>query len=401
MVAAAPPAKPGHPRVLEALDPSELRRREFPAATGRPYLNAASVTPLPERSRRAIEEHGRRRSDPESLRGDDFEPTLARARRAAARIVAGGEDEIALLPSTSFGIHLAAHALPLEAGRRVVLHDLEFPANVHPWLALERTRGARAVILPNTAAGRPDEARMLEEVERGGVGIAAVSAVRFTDGWVADLAALGAACERAGTWLVVDGIQALGQLPLDPRALGVHVLACGGHKWLCSPFGTGFAWVRRELVERLEPPVVGWSSLRSCADLEHVTDYRAGWVDGARRFEVGTLPFGDYAGMAASLELLADVDPRRIAEHLASLLEPLVPWLEDRGAGVRSDRTPARRSGILALRPPDLEGVHRRLVDAGIGCALREGALRLAPHLYNDSAEIERLMEVLDGALPR
>lgn len=383
------------------IDFRDLRDREFPFAARAPYLNAASVAPLPERARLALDAFNLRRADVHALRGDDFEPTLARARRAAARLVGGGEDEIALLPNTSFGINLAALSLPLDPGRRVLASRGEFPANVYPWLALEGTRGVRAELIPAHPDGTPDEGRMLEEVGRGDVGILAVSAVQFTDGWVADLAALGRACAEHGTWLVVDAIQALGQLPLEPRALGVHVLATGGHKWLCAPFGTGFAWVARELVERMEPRVVGWAQMAASADLEWVTDYEVRWVEGARRFEVATQPFHDYAAFAESLELLLEADPAAVRAHLRGLLEPLAARLEARGAEVGGGREPGRRSGILAFRTEDTAGAYRALLAAGIGCVLREGAVRLSPHLYNQPEDVERVVEVLDGALPR
>jgi cysteine desulfurase/selenocysteine lyase len=401
MVAPGHPRNPGEAHVPPSTEFRALRDREFPFVARAPYLNAASVAPLPERARRALDERNLRRSDVHALRGDDFEPTLERARRAAAALVNGGEDEIALLPNTSFGINLAARALPLEPGRRVLVSEGEFPANVYPWMALERSRGARVELLPRTAAGAPDEARMIAEVERGDVGIVAVSAVQFADGWVADLAALGRACARHGAWLVVDAIQALGQLPMDPRAAGVHVLATGGHKWLCSPFGTGFAWIARELVERMEPATVGWAQMAASADLERVTDYDYRWVEGARRFEVATLPFHDYAAFAESLELIAEAGPTAIRAHVLTLLEPLAGFLAARGAGVDGGAGRERRSGILAFRSSDTEAAYRALAAAGVACVLREGAVRLSPHLYNQPEDVDRVMEALDGVLPR
>ena len=377
-----------------------LRDREFPAMARAPWLNAASMAPLPERARAAVEAYNGRRSSIHELRGDDFEPVLARVRRAAARLVGGGEDEIALLPNTSHGINLAALALPLEPGRRVVLSDREFPANVYPWLALRDVRGARVDVVPTDARGNPDEARLLDEVSRGDVGILAISAVQFTSGWVADLPALGRACRAHGTFLVVDAIQALGQLPVDVEAAGVDVLATGGHKWLCSPFGTGFTWVRRALVERMEPRVVGWMSMAASADLERVLDYEAGWVQGARRFEVGTPPFHDYAGMAESLELMLEVDPARVRDHVLGLLDPLAAWMADRGVEVLGEGRRERRSGIFAFTLPDAAGAYAALARAGVGCVLREGAMRLSPHLYNQPEDIGRVMDVMDGWMP-
>lgn len=376
-----------------------LRDREFPHVVRAPYLNAASMGPLPERARAAIEAYNRRRSDIHSMRGADFDPVLARARRAAARLVGADEDEIALLPNTSHGLNLAALALPLEAGRRVVLSDREFPANVYPWLALERVRGVRVDVIPADARGNPDEARLLEEVARGDVGILAVSAVQFASGWVADLEALGRACRAHGTWFVVDGIQAAGQMPIDVHACGIDVLAAGGHKWLCGPFGTGFTYVRRALVGRMEPRVVGWTSVTASADLERVLDYELAWVEGARRFEVATQPWQDYAGLAESMELMLEAGPARIREHVLGLLDPLAKWLAERGIGVAGDPRPERRSGIFAFVPADPAGAHRALHQAGVACCVREGAVRLAPHLYNQREDVERVIDVLGGWL--
>ena len=377
-----------------------LRDREFPSVARAPWLNAASMTPLPERSRRAIDEFNRHRSDIGSLRGRHFEPVLARCRQAAARLIGADEDEIALLPNTSFGINLAAQSLPLEAGRRVVLSDREFPANVYPWLAMERLRGTRVDVLPTDARGKPDEARMLEEVARGDVGILAVSAVQFTDGWVADLEALGRACRAQGTWLVVDAIQALGQLPTDVRACGVDVLAAGGHKWLCGPFGTGFTYVRRSVIDRMEPHLIGWTSMTASADLERVLDYEYAFIEGARRFEVATQPWQDYAGFAESLELVLEADPARIRQHVLDLIDPLAAWLGARGVEVTSDMRRERRSGIFSFRPVDPAGAYRALSRAGVGCVVREGAVRLAPHLYNQPEDVDTVMRVLDGVVP-
>jgi cysteine desulfurase / selenocysteine lyase len=380
-----------------AADFRALRDREFPHVARAPWLNAASMGPLPERAREAVEAYNRRRSDIHSLRGADFEPVLARARRAGARLVGADDDEIALLPNTSHGLNLAALALPLDPGRRVLVSDREFPANVYPWLAMREARGARVDVVPTDPRGNPDEARLLEELARGDVGILAISAVQFTSGWVADLPALGRACRAHGAFLVVDAIQALGQVPLDVRAAEVDVLATGCHKWLCSPFGTGFTYVRRELIGRMEPRVIGWSAMTASADLERVLDYEPGWVEGARRFEVATQPWQDIAGMAEAVELILDAEPARIREHVLALLDPLAAWVAERGMDAVSDPRPERRSGIFAFTAPDAAGAYRELHRAGVGCVLREGAVRLSPHLYNQPEDIGRVMDVLDG----
>lgn len=385
------------PPAAAPVDVAALRAAEFPEVGASPFLNAASFTPLPWRTIHAVEAHLRRRGSGHALRNDDFEPTLARARAAAARLVGADAEEIALLPNTSFGVNLAAACLPREPGRRIVVSDREFPANVHPWLQLARREGTRVDLVPADAHGHPDEARLLEEVARGDVAILAVSAVQFTDGFRADLPALGEACRARGTWLVVDAIQALGQVPLDVRACGIDVLATGAQKWLCGPYGTGFAYVRRALVERMEPRVVGWTADAGNADYARVTDYAYDLWGDARRFEVATPAFHDVAGMTRSLELLLEVGVASISAHVLALTDRLIAGMDAAGIAVASDRRAEKRSGIVAVVPADPARAYRALTQAGVACSLREGAIRIAPHLYNDAADIDRAIEVLAG----
>jgi selenocysteine lyase/cysteine desulfurase len=353
---------------------------------------------LPERARRAVDAHNARRAAVHQMNGGDFEPVLQRARAAAARLVNADADEIALLPNTSHGLNLAAQILPIEEGRRIVVSNLEFPANVYPWVAVAHQGRARVDVVPADALGRPDEDRLLAEIERGDVGIFALSAVQFATGYAAGLVKFGEACQRHGTWFVVDAIQALGCVPVDVRAAGIDILACGGHKWLCGPFGTGFAYVARELSARLDPSVIGWTAMAASADYADCCAYRWEFVEGARRFEVATQPFHDYAGFAESVELLLETGIERIHAHVTALHEPLVEWLAAReDATIVTDLTPARRSGIFSFRIGDVGRAYAALHRAGIGCVPREGAIRLSPHLYNTADEVVRVIDVLDG----
>lgn len=383
---------PGTP----ALDVAELRGSEFPAVAESAYLNAASVTPFPERSRAAAEAFTRRRTRIHELQDADFPEVTHRARSAAARLIGAEPEEIALGGNTSFGVNLAAQCLPVAPGSTVVVSDREFPANVYPWMGAGCP--ARLEIVPTDARGFPDEDRILERLDRGDVSILAVSAVQFASGFRADLPRLGRACRERGVFFVVDAIQALGQLPLDVREAEVDVLATGGHKWLCGPFGTGFAYIRREWISRMEPRVVGWTAMRASQDLSRLLDYRFEFVEEARKFEVGTLPFAELAGLAASVELLLEVGPERIEAHVRGLLDPLLAWLaEHPEVEVLSDTRPERRSGVLCFHPPEAEAVFVRLREAGVVCALREGAVRLSPHLYNEAGDVARVIEVLEN----
>lgn len=379
-------------------DVAALRAAEFPAATEVAYLNHAAIGPIPERTHRALDAFNARRRAPHLLPDRELHGMLAQARAAAAALVGAEPSSIALATNTSHGLNLAASALPLERGDVVLVSDREFPANVYPWLLLER-RGVAVEFAPCAPGGWPDEDYLVERLADARVRVLAVSFVQFANGYRVDLGRLGAACRRGGAYLVVDAIQGLGNSPLDVRETPVDVLACGGQKWLLSPWGSGFVYVRPALVTTLEPVVAGWMAFAGTDDFTRLTEYDPTFHTDARRFEMATLPFQDFHGLATSLGLLAELGIAAIAEHTSLLHEPVVQWADAHGVPVVSPREDPHRSAILCLAPGDPVTAHRALKAAGVVCSLREGAIRLSPHCYNTVAEMERVLDVLEGVI--
>ncbi len=372
-----------------------LREREFPWTAATTYLNNASIGPIPERTRLALDAFTSRRTAPHQLTDRTLQEGLAEARAAAARLIGAGADEIALVPNTSTGIALAAGALPLEAGDIVLLSDREFPANVYPWLML-RDRGVVVERLPVTAEGFPDEDALVERLGDPRVRVLTVSLVQFANGFRADLARLSAACRAQGAWLVVDAIQGLGQVPCDVRAVPVDILATGAQKWLLSPWGSGFCYVRRDRVAALRPPMVGWLSFEGTDDYTNLVRYADRLRADARRFEVGTVAFQDLLGMTVSLGLLEEIGIAAVSAYTRQLADPLLAWADANGVRITSPRD-GHRTAIVCVAPPDPVGAFRRLREAGVVCVLREGAIRLSPHCYNTPAEMEKVVDVLDS----
>ena len=378
---------------------AEHRAREFSWAEQRVYLNAASFGPIPARTRRALDAFHERRWQCELTDADLVAP-LDVARSAAARLIGADAAEIALTPNTNVALNIAATAVFHTADeRRVILvSDREFPANVYPWLALARQE-FEIELIATDARGFPDEAAMLARIETGEVAAVSVSFVQFASGFRADLAALGDACRRHRTLFIVDAIQGVGAVPLDVRACNVDLLACGGQKWLCSPWGSGFAYVRSELIEQFEPMLPGWLAFEATQDFTRLTDYRYDMLTDARRFETGSLGFQDYLGFNASVELQLELGIDAIWQHIQSLQDRMIEWARAHDVEIISDLAPARRSGILCIRPSNAAAVHRSLTEQGIRCAYREGAIRLAPHWYNTQDDMARVVAVLEASL--
>jgi cysteine desulfurase/selenocysteine lyase len=380
-------------------DVQALRATEFPwAARGDAiYLNNASTGPLPARTVAAVQAFTALRAEPWRITQQMQFGTLDRTRELVARLVGASPAEIAVATNTSFGINLAARALPLGRGDVIVSADREFPANVYPWMALERATGAVTRRVP-VRGGVLDEAGVMRALDAPNVKALALAWVSFETGYQADLAALGAACRERGIYFVVDAIQGLGAATLDVGACHIDVLACGAQKWLLSPWGSGFVYVRRELVRTMEPNAVSWMAVRDSDDFTRLTDYDFTLRDDARRFEQVTLPFQEFAGMNASLELLLELGPEAVAAHVQRLATRIVEWATDRGdMRLVTPADPARRAGIVAVAPPDPVAASARLAAAGVAHSVREGAIRLAPHCYNTEDEVDRALAVLGG----
>jgi cysteine desulfurase / selenocysteine lyase len=381
---------------------ARVRAREYPWAERSVYMNAAAFGPLPDRARRAVDAFNARRHEAPLLGDAEFPEILGRARAAVARLLNAPPATIALTTNTSHGLNLAAamavQRVAAGGARTVLISDREFPANVYPWLAAER-HGLRLERLPADELGRPREALLLERLERGDVGVCAVSAVQFASGYRAGLEAIGRVCAERGILFVVDAIQALGAVPLDVRACRIDVLASGGQKWLCAPFGTGFVYVREELLG-FEPEFPGWLSFSACLDFASLLAYRWELLEDGRRFEVGTLPVQDMLGLAEAVELLLELDVAAIHAHILAVQEPIVAWARQQDdVAIVSDTAPERRSGILCLHVPAQERVHALLAEHGVRCVIREGALRLSPHFYNTVAEGQGVAELLAEAV--
>ncbi len=389
-----------HPTRVKALRESlrALRTTEFPWTADTIYLNNASVGPLPERTRRVLDGFNAKRTAPHLLPDRDLFAGLTAAREAAARLINAETAEIAIASNTSFGLNMAARSLPIAKGEIVLVSDREFPANVYPWLMLQK-QGVTVELAPCTAQGWPDEAHLLERLRDPRVRVLAISFVQFSNGFRADLKKLGAAARANGTYLVVDGIQGIGNSVLDVKEMPVDIVSCGAQKWLLSPWGSGFLYVRKELITEIEPAVTGWMAFEGTDDFSRLIEYNPTFRDDARRFEMITLPYQDIVGMVSSLGLLEEIGVEDIAEVTRSLHEPLLKWADARGVRVVSPRDEKHRSAILCLAPPKPAEAYHAVKKAHVICSLREGAIRLSPHFYNTMEEMERVQEILEGVL--
>jgi cysteine desulfurase/selenocysteine lyase len=379
---------------LTLADVHDLRRTEFPWTDQTIYMDNAATGPLPERTVAVLRDLTARRADLARMRELNLFELLDQTRSAVARLVNGDADEISLAVNTSYGVNIAAQVLPLGPGDCVLLPDGEFPANVYPWLLLKK-RGINVELAESTPEGWPDEDYLVRRIQDPDVRVLAISLVQFANGFKADMARLSEACRASNCYLVVDGIQGVGQVPFNVKVTPVDIVACGAQKWLLSPWGSGFVYVRRELLREIEPPVVGWMAYRGTDDHTRITHYDENLWDDGRRLELNTLPFQDLIAMKESINLLLDIGVERVSDWLREVREPVITAAAAGRMGLMSPTDGQHESGIVSVTTSNTETSYDRLRNCGVICSYREGGIRLAPHCFSTPEEMESVVETI------
>jgi cysteine desulfurase/selenocysteine lyase len=314
------------------------------------------------------------------------------ARGRFSQLIGADRTEIAITSSTAMGVNIIAKGLSWAQGDSVVVPTIDFPANMYPWLHLA-AQGVEVRRVP-PREGRITTGDLVAACDSR-TRVVAVSLVQFSTGFRVDIDALGEACRARGILLVVDGMQAVGWLNLDVHASPIDVMALQSYKWLLGAPGVGWLYVRRSLIEQIEPLAVG---SRSMTVRDSFLDHRFELSPEATRFESGVLNLHGIAGVGASLDLLSRVGLPAIEARVLSLAEELADRLAMSGYIVVSARmNRGERSPIVAFRHPQMDArlCHRRLIEAGVLVSLREGAVRASPHFYNVSDDIDRLLDAL------
>ena len=365
-------------------------REEFPVTRQLIYLNHAAVAPLSRRAAGAMKDLADDALNYGSLHYDKWLDAYEGFRVATAKLIGAHRDEIALVKNTSEGIATVAMGLSWRAGDAVVIFQEEFPANLYPWQKLA-DKGVEVRTL-----SLYDSLDRIDEACRG-ARLLAVSFVNYLSGYRANLKALSEICRRRGCFFFVDAIQGLGVIPLDVEELRIDALSADGHKWLLGPEGCGLLYVRRERQDEVEPVEFGWTNVAG------YTDYASRDLalrQDAGRYEPGTLNTIGCFGLQAAIELLLEIGIADVEQSVLALTDRLAAGAKTRGYEILGGRTPGTTSGIISIRREGLDSRYliKKMKDAGMLAAPRQGWARIAPHFYIEPEEIDRVLDLLPGA---
>lgn len=364
------------------------------------YLNCAYMSPLAG----PVEEAGiaavRARRAPWTIGAPDFFTGADRVRALFARLVnAPDPARVALVPAVSYGIAAAARNLPLARGQNVVVARGQFPSNVYAWrrAAAEAGASVRTVAPPEAAAGRGAgwNARLLEAIDAG-TAVVALANVHWADGTRFDLEAIGARAREMGAALVVDATQSLGALPFDVQSVRPDALVCATYKTMMGPYGLGLAWYGPRFDGGV-PLEETWLAREGSDDFSALVAYRDAYQPAAARYDMGgRSSLALMPMLEAALRLLLGWDPGNVQAYCRALVEPALEEVRALGWTVEDERW--RAWHLLGLRHAggyDRAALHAALDARRVTVSLRGDAVRVAPSVYNEPADVDALVDAL------
>jgi selenocysteine lyase/cysteine desulfurase len=366
-------------------------RAQFPITQHVAYMNHAAAGPVSLRVIEAVDRFLIDRANRGSEAAPDSKELSERTRSKVADFIGARSDEIAFMKATPDGLNAVANGLTWTPGDNVVTADIEFPANVYPWMNL-RDFGVELRFV-KSVNGCIDPKSILDAIDQR-TRVVALSWVEFHGGYRNDLERIGAECRRRGVLLAVDAIQGLGVLRCDVVRMNVDFLCSASQKWMLAPHGVAPFYVRRDAMDRLRVAFVGLTGVDQGPSY---LEYDLKLKDSATRFEPGYINQVGIAGLEAAVDLFNEVGMDRVESHALALTGRLSEGLRVRGYEIYGPDRDAERSAVVSFRHPVVPAVDlvSRLRECDVVVAEREGHVRVSPHFYNTDEEIDRLLDCL------
>lgn len=364
-------------------------RDEFPILARKNYLNSCSLGALSNRSVARVQQfHDEWHELGASGWYGLWTGRLDELRRCAATLLNADEQEIALTASTSVALTTVASAIDYAKRPQIVVSDLDFPTLAFQWMVRPDVEVVR---VPSDDGITINPQRFADAVTER-TALLATSHVFFTTGAIQNLRTLADIAHAKGALLLVDAYQSGGQVPIDVKRADVDVLTTGPLKWLLGGPGISYLYVRKRLIEALEPQVAGWWGAENQFGFDISSfDFK----NDARRFELGTPALTTVHSALGGHEIIDAIGVAAIRARNSDLTERLIAGVRAEGFKVRGADTREARSAIVMVADDDPAGAVSRLAEQKIIVDSRPGYVRVSPHFYNTEAEIDQVVAAL------
>ncbi len=356
------------------------------------YMNCANMSPLPS----AVEEAGIRaieqRRHPWDISGDQWFGPAEDLRILFSRLIGADKEEVALIPSASYGLAIAKNNIKLKKGQHIIVLDQQYPSNIYAWRELAAETGA--VIITVKREGSSWTEAVLQAINER-TGLVAVPNCHWTDGSFIDLEQVSRSVKEIGAKLVIDVSQSLGAYPLDVRVIRPDFLVTVGYKWLMGPYNLAYLYADVQYLTEGKPIEFSWMAKAGSDDFTRVS-YSDTYKPGARRFDAGEFASFIHIPMAiAGLEQVAAWGIGNIQESLSVLTDAIAS-----GAGgleLEISGGEDRVGHMIGIRfsEDSIPELQKKLLENKIYISFRGGKMRIAPHLFNDERDVERLLAAL------
>ena len=365
----------------------EKIREQFPITKNKAFLNHAAQSPLP----KPVADVMCKCIDELSNLGTTSVEWNDGGKPCFAKLIGAGPGEIAFVENTSMGLNIVANMLQYPHGSKVVTTDLEYPSAVYPWL--RKRLGVRVHYVKNVE-GKILLDDMEKAVDDKTVAVV-VSHVEYANGFRHNLKVLSEIAHEHGAYLIVDAIQSVGTMPVDAKRDDVDFLTLSCYKWLLSPPGVGYLYVKDELIEKFEPPFVGWASVNQeifeTADMWDI--YEMPLAKTASRFEAGTPSYPSLTAADTAMKMLLDFGVENIHKRIILLTDHLIENIKRLRLEIQTPVEKHHRSGIVNFKIREPGKVVEKLRKKGIIVSARDNGIRVSPHFYNTETEIDKLVK--------
>ena len=369
----------------------EKARSYFPyLRNGIIYFNHASTAPINTKMKERIEEFVYERSEEARDNYWAFKDVADETKNIIGNMINCSGDRIAFLDNTTNGMIWLASGIDWKPGDRIILNDVEFPANVYPFLQLKE-KGVEVDFI-KSQNGIVTAEEIIAAIKPA-TKLISVSYVQFLSGYRIDLEKIGKVCKEKGIIFSVDSIQGLGAIRLDVEKYNIDYLANGTQKWMLGLQGLAFIYVRKELQEKMKSAPIGWLAVK---DAWKLLDFDLATKETAERFQPGTLNNLAIYAFNSSMKLFKEFGFDEIEKKVLSNSKYFIDELAKIGYKSPLYSHPEKHlSGIVSFRTENGQKILDHLKQRKIVCSLREGYIRFAPHFYNTKNDIDYVVDAL------
>ena len=372
--------------------------KDFPSAKNFVYLNAANVALMYSGAEKCIQDWFKdvALNGSNNFNEDAEQNVFEVLHLAAARLINTSSENISAGSSATELLSSLAWAVSPTKDQNVVSTRIVFPSTVYPWQRVANSTGCE-IRLANEKKNFVNVDDIIDLIDQN-TKVVCVSHVEFSNGQAFDLDLLSQAAHEHDALFVVDATQSAGVIPIDVKKTPIDVLVAGAYKWLCGPFGAAFMYITSELLDKLEPGLVGFRSHENMWDLNAS---RLEYSKGAKKFEFSTMAFGCAIGLARSIDYLNTIGVKNIFDYNMQLCDILIEGLQSRNAVINSPLDKKNGSSIITayFDGVDTETIIKSLKAAQIFVSNRAGSIRFSPHLYNNDIDIETTLTELDNII--